>query len=50
MSQYAIYKAADERGVSHRTANLIWEATGDPDDFIAALDDFASGYGFTLID
>lgn len=50
MSRYQIYKAADERGISRHTALLVWEHTDDPDDFIAALDDIADGWGFSLID
>ena len=50
MSRYSINKAADERGIAHSTAMLIWEATQDPDEFISALDDYANGYGFSLID
>ena len=50
MSRYSICKAADERGINHSTAMLIWEATQDPDEFISALDDYVKGYGFSLID
>ena len=50
MSRYSINKLADERGVSHRTALLIWECCNDRDEFIAALDDVAAGRGFVLID
>lgn len=50
MSRYSIYKAADERGIAHATALLIWDATGNPDDFICALDAYADGYGFILCD
>ena len=50
MSRYAIYKAADERGVSHRTAMFLWDYTDDPDEFLAMLDEVAAGRGFALID
>ena len=50
MPYYRIYKHADERGVSHPTALLIWECTNDEDEFLAALDDVAAGYGFAIID
>jgi len=48
MSRYMINKAADERGVSHGTAMLIWESCESIDEFLAALDDYAEGRGFTL--
>ena len=50
MSRYSINKSADERGISHSTAMLIWEYTNDPAEFIAALDDVAAGRGFSIID
>lgn len=50
MSRYAINKAADERGVEHSTALLIWECCSDRDEFIIKLDAVARGHGFTLID
>ena len=48
MSRYAINKAADERNVSHGVAMLIWESVDTVDEFLAALDDYAEGRGFTL--
>jgi len=48
MSRYAINKAADERGVSHGVAMLIWDSVDTVDEFLAALDDYAEGRGFTL--
>lgn len=50
MSRYAINKAADERGISHATAMLVWEYTDDRDEFLAALDQIAAGRGFCIID
>ena len=50
MSRYSINKAADERGISHATAMLIFECSESVDDFIAALDAYADGDGFVLID
>lgn len=48
MSRYMINKAADERNVSHGVAMLIWESVDTVDEFLAALDDYAEGRGFTL--
>lgn len=48
MSRYAINKVADELGVSHSTAMLIWDATQNPDEFRAAIEDYAAGRGFVL--
>lgn len=48
MSRYAINKAADERGINHSTAMLIWDSVDSVDEFLAALDDYAEGRGFTL--
>lgn len=48
MSRYAINKAADERGISHSTAMLIWDSVDSVDEFLEALDDYAEGRGFTL--
>lgn len=50
MSRYSINKLADELGVSHATAMLIWESVDTPDEFIAALTAFVNGEGFSLID
>lgn len=50
MSRNAIYKAADERGISRRTATFIWSFCDDEDEFLAALDDLAAGHGFSIID
>ena len=49
MSRYSINKAADERGISHSTAMLVWEYTNDHDEFIAALDEIAAGRGFSIV-
>ena len=48
MSRYAINKTADELGIAHGTAMLIWDATGTRDEFIAAMEDYAAGRGFVL--
>ncbi len=48
MSKYAINKVADERGIARSTAMLIWEATQDVAEFIAAIEDYAAGRGFVL--
>lgn len=48
MSRYAINKKADELGVSHGVAMLIWESVDTVDEFLQALTDYAEGRGFTL--
>jgi len=50
MSRYAINKKADELGVSHGTAMLIYESCASVDEFVDALTAFANGEGFALID
>lgn len=50
MSRYAIYKVADELGVCHRTAMLIWDAAETPAEFRRMMEDYAAGRGFSLID
>lgn len=51
MSRYSINKLADEFGVSHSTAMLLWECCNDDKaEFLAALRDVAEGRGFVLID
>ena len=50
MSRYSINKAADERGIAHGTAMLIWESVDSPAEFIAALDAYAAGEGSPLVD
>ena len=50
MSRYAINKLADEFGVAHSTAMLLWECCNDKAEFLAALRDVAEGRGFALID
>ena len=50
MSRYAINKLADEFGVAHSTAALLWECCDDRDEFVAALSEVAAGRGFALID
>ena len=50
MSRYAINKAADELGISHQTALLVWEFVDSKEEFLAALDDLAAGRGFVFID
>lgn len=50
MSRYSINKLADEFGVAHSTAMLIAETCEDRGEFIEALEAFANGEGFVLID
>lgn len=50
MSRYKINKVADEYGVSHATATLIWESSESIEDFIESIEAYANGEGFTLID
>lgn len=50
MSRYKISKVADEYGVSHATAMLIWESSESVDDFIESIEAFANGEGFSIID
>ena len=50
MSRYSINKVADELGVSHATAMLIYESSDSVDEFLSNLEAYANGEGFTLID
>ena len=50
MSQYAVYKKADEFGISHATASFIWSYCETPEEYEQALEDYANGYGFSIID
>lgn len=50
MSRYRIYKIADEYGIAHSTAMLIWESSESVDDFIKSIEAFVSGEGFIVID
>ena len=50
MSQYAIFKLADKYGINHNTAGLIWEFCDTPAEYEQALEDYANGEGFVLID
>ena len=50
MSKYMQNKKADEFGVSHATAALIYESCETVDEFLSALEAYANGEGFTLVD
>lgn len=50
LSTYRINKVADEHGIAHGTAMLIWESSETLDDFLVSIEDFAAGKGFTIID
>lgn len=46
----SINEAADERGIHHQTALLIWECSSDFYEFIDNLDDFVECGTFVIID
>ena len=50
MSRYSINKKADEFGVARSTAMLIYESCETVDEFLAALEAYSKGEGFSLID
>ena len=50
MSKYMQNKYADSYGVAHSTAALIYESSETVEEFLSALEAYAAGEGFTLID